>query len=113
MMPEKTTVTPSPRLAAHIEHKQRQRAETMAMLANTPAGRQMNPRQADILSKAIRQAGRMFTVKEVMHDYRVSINTAKTDLRGLAACNALAETKRGRETLFIALPDIPKRLKAA
>ena len=97
----------------HIEERQRHHADMLQWLLQTKEGRNLNARQADILSKAIKHTGRAFTVKEIMHDYQISTNTAKTDLRGLAAIKALAEVKQGREMLFIAMPDIAERLKAA
>lgn len=98
--------------SAYIEARQQQHADTLQWLLQTKAGRHLNERQADILSKAIKHTGRMFTVKEIMHDYQISTNTAKTDLRGLAAIKVLAEVKQGREMLFVAMPDIVERLNA-
>lgn len=95
----------------YLAHKQQEHSKALQWLLDTAVGRNLNPRQADILSKAIKQQGRIFTVKEIMNDYRISENSARADLKGLVAAGALTEAKdTGRLKLFIALPDIPSRL---
>ena len=97
--------------SAYLERRQQEHRQAVQWLLDTAAGRNLNARQADILSKAIRQQGRMFTVKEIMSDYQISENSARADLKGLVAAGALTEAKdKGRLKLFIALPDIQGRL---
>lgn len=95
--------------SGHLARKQAEQKAAAEWIA--ASGGQLNKRQTDILTKAAKTAGRIFTVKEICTDYQISTNTAKADLNGLIAAGALAAVPNTRPQEYISLPDIPKRLK--
>lgn len=94
---------------AYLERKQQEHQTLLQWLLQSGKGRRLNKRQADILSKAIKQSGRVFTLNEIRNDYQISLNTAKADLNGLTAAGALAALPDTRPQAYIALPGIAER----
>ncbi|ELA9340984.1 Fic family protein [Vibrio parahaemolyticus] len=66
--------------------------------------------QKDILKKATKEPGRIFTVKEVANSYVISDNTARTYLNYLVKNKLLLQTKDGRTTLYLSPSDLRSRL---
>ena len=67
--------------------------------------------QKDILKKATKDPGRIFTVKEISNSYAISENTARSYLNNLSSTNKLLlSTKDGRMTLYLSPSDLRKRL---
>ena len=74
----------------------------------------LNFTQKDIIKKAIKNPGRVFTALEVSADYDISANTARKYLNELVKYKILANYKDGRTILYIApanLQDILKKAK--
>jgi len=67
---------------------------------------ELNSRQKQIMSVAISNPGKIFSISEAMENLNISYNTARTDLQKLAKLGFMRGHKEGRETLFIA----PKNL---
>lgn len=72
----------------------------------------LNRRQLALLSDALREPGRVYTFSGHAGIHRVTHETARTDLRGLAARGWLAERTQGRRVLFSAPSDLSRRLQA-
>lgn len=66
--------------------------------------------QKDILKKATKEPGRIFTVKEISNSYSISENTARTYLSALVNYKLLLQTKDGRTILYISPSDLRTRL---
>lgn len=69
--------------------------------------------QKDILKKATKEPGRIFTVKEIASAYVISGNTARTYLNALVKDKLLLQTKEGRTLLYLSPSDLRVRLKAS
>lgn len=69
--------------------------------------------QKDILKKAIKNAGRIFTAKEIASDYGISLNTARSHLSKLEKEKLLYVAKDSKTMLFISPADLNMRLKAS
>lgn len=69
--------------------------------------------QKDVLKKATKEPGRIFTVKEVANSYVISDNTARTYLNLLVKNKLLLQTKDGRTTLYLSPSDLRERLTAS
>ncbi|WP_286640183.1 Fic family protein [Thiopseudomonas alkaliphila] len=69
--------------------------------------------QKDILKKATKEPGRIFTVKEIANSYMISDNTARTYLNSLVKYKLLLQTKDGRTILYLSPSDLRVRLKAS
>jgi Fic family protein len=69
----------------------------------------LNHRQRAVISHALRHPGAAYNAKGHMTSHGVSLNTAKSDLDGLAKLELLK--KQGRPTYYIAPADLNLRLK--
>lgn len=67
--------------------------------------------QKDILKKATKEPGRIFTVKEIANSHMISDNTARTYLNLLVTNKLLLQTKDGRTVLYLSPSDLRMRLK--
>ncbi|MDD5359192.1 MAG: Fic family protein [Sulfurovaceae bacterium] len=66
--------------------------------------------QKDVVKKAIKEAGRVFTAKEIAIDYSISENSARKYLNELASHQLLFTSKKGKSIMYIATNDIRNRL---
>ncbi|MDO8212112.1 Fic family protein [Conexibacter sp. CPCC 206217] len=71
----------------------------------------LNGRQLALLSAALRQPGETYTFGGHAQSHRVTHETARTDLRALAARGLLEEHRQGRRALFTAPADLGERLR--
>lgn len=69
-------------------------------------------RQIQILQKAAKEPGKIFSAKEISNEYGISDNTARKDLNQLADLKLLATLKSGKSTNYISPNDLLERLKA-
>ncbi|MEH3021990.1 MAG: Fic family protein [Pseudomonas oryzihabitans] len=97
---------------AYLERRRQEFYELMDWLAESGVGKTLNYRQGHLLKKVLRHPGRIFTVKELTHDYDVSDNTARADLEKLVKLKVLARTREGKHHFYIARSDAAERLKA-
>lgn len=71
----------------------------------------LNDRQIQILQKAIKEKGYIFTAREICNEYGISENTARSDLKGLFELNLLGQFKTGNSISYIAPSDLIERLQ--
>lgn len=72
---------------------------------------ELNGRQLALLSDAIRRPDALYSFESHAASNRVSHETARSDLRNLAARGILVQRRRGRKHLFEPAPDLPERLQ--
>lgn len=96
----------------YIETKKRAYYELMGWLDETGISKELNYRQVDLLKKVIRNPGRMFYVKEVVHDYDITEGTARSDLDKLVKLKVLGKVRDGKTYLYIARNDAEANLKS-
>lgn len=68
--------------------------------------------QKDIIKKATKEPGRIFTVKEVSNSYAISDNTARKNLNALVTEKLIYSLKDGRSTNYISSNNLIQRLSA-
>jgi Fic family protein len=71
----------------------------------------LNGRQLALLSDAIRHQDSLYSFDGHAASHRVSHETARSDLRQLAARGLLVQRRKGRQHLFDPAPDLPDRLR--
>ena len=89
-------------LLSYLQNKSIEFEEISKLLNSSDIGRDLNFVQKDIVKKAIKEAGRIFIVKEISNDYDISENTARTYLKMLVKNRILIEYKDGRSMGYIA-----------
>ncbi|NWB52178.1 Fic family protein [Pseudomonas sp. F8002] len=72
---------------------------------------ELNYRQGHLLKKVLSHPGRIFTAKELTHDYDISENTARKDLEKLASLKAFLKVQEGKSFLYVARNDAEQHLK--
>ncbi len=98
-------------LFGYLDAKSREFKEVLVLLEDSDIGEELNFIQKDIVKKAMKNPGRIFTVKEITNDYDISENTARKYLKALAKHKILATFKEGRTTNYIALANIREVLE--
>lgn len=83
-------------------------SKTAPFIANLPI--KLNERQIQILQKAVKERGYIFTVKEIGNEFGVTENTARADLKQLLKLGLLGEMKIGRTVGYISLDDLSRKL---
>ncbi len=71
----------------------------------------LNGRQLALLIDAIHNPNAIYSFDSHALSHRISHETARSDLRGLAGGGLLVKRRRGRRHLFEPAPDLPERLK--
>lgn len=95
----------------YLEGKKREYYDLMAWLDEEGISDKLNYRQGQLLRKAIKSPGRIFTVKEVKNDFNISDNTARADLNALVKLKVLVQGKDGKTIQFISRADASSNLK--
>jgi Fic family protein len=72
---------------------------------------ELNGRQLALLSDAVRRPEALYSFDSHASSNRVSHETARSDLRSLAARGLLTRRRKGRKHIFEPAPDLPTRLK--
>jgi len=90
----------------YLDEKGREFEEVVDLLESSTLADNLNFIQKNIVKKAMKNPGRIFTVKEVTNAYDVSENTARKYLKILASYKLLAPLKEGRMVKYVALADI-------
>ncbi len=93
-------------LLGYLQAKSREFEEIDALLSGSKIGEKLNFVQKDIVKKAIKTPGRIFTAKEVLVDYDISANSARKYLNMLVDDKILIGSKRGKSVVYIAHSDI-------
>lgn len=71
----------------------------------------LNGRQLALLTDAVRDPDASYSFEGHAASHRVSHETARSDLRGLAGRGMLVQRRKGRKHIFEPAPDLPDRLK--
>jgi len=95
----------------YLARKKREYHEMMNWLEETGIADALNYRQGQLLRKALRSPGRVFTAKEIKNDFGVSENTARADLQALVKLKVLASSRDGKVVHYIARGDAQEHLK--
>ena len=98
-------------LFLYLDEKSQEFEEVVDLLENSRLSDDLNFIQKNIVKKAMKNPGRVFTVKEISNAYEVSDNTARKYLKKLAEYKLLAPLKEGRVVKYIALADIKNVLE--
>jgi len=98
-------------LQQYLQVKADEFHQVMELLENSKYST-LNFVQKDLLKKATKAPGRIFTVKEVANSYVISENTARTYLRALVEHKLLLLTKEGRTAMYVSPSDLRSRLTA-
>ena len=95
----------------YFEDKRRESVELMTWLDTLQLQVELNYRQAHFLKKVLQHPGRIFTPKELTHDYDISENTARKDLEKLVGMKLLFKVQEGKGFLYLAREDAEANLK--
>ena len=98
-------------LFSYLNEKSRELKEVLILLENSKIGDRLNFIQKDIVKKAMKNPGRVFTTKEIVKDYDISSNTARKYLKDLVKYKILASFKEGRTINYISLANIREVLR--
>lgn len=81
-------------------------------LEGTEWGSVLHFTQKDLIKKALKEPGRVFTTKEVASSYSITPNTARTRLNELVKMKLFLRSKDGRTMIYIAPSDLAAKLNA-
>jgi Fic family protein len=95
-------------LHAYLAQQQRLIEEGQALLEAYP---QLNYRQRLVIQDALRHPNKYYTVREHEGEFRVTYNTARSDLIGLVGAGLLERIKPGKEAMYRAPRNLVARLK--
>lgn len=100
-------------LEYYISEKQKHFSAFLGEIAKLTAHSAItfNDRQIQILQKAVKNTGIIFTVKEISNQFSIAENTARADLKMLADLNLLGQLKSGNALAYIAPNDLLSRLQ--
>ncbi|WP_223270200.1 hypothetical protein [Colwellia sp. C1TZA3] len=82
------------------------------ILEKTTWGNTLNFIQKDLIKKAVKEPGRIFSAKEVSNSYSISANTARAYLAKLAELKLFLTTKDGKTLIYIAPSDLLSKLNS-
>ncbi len=97
-------------LLRYLQKKSQEFEEVSELLNSSPIGQALNFIQKDIVKKAIKNPGRVFTSNEIVSDYDISENTARKYLNELVKYKILASYKEGRRVNYISPSTIRETL---
>lgn len=98
-------------LLEYLQEKSREFEEMTTLLQASSVGDKLNFIQKDIIKKAIKNPGRVFTALEVAADYDIAANTARKYLNEMAKSKLLANYKDGRTVAYLAPANLYEILK--
>jgi len=99
-------------LLEYLQEKSREFEEMTTLLQASSIGDKLNFIQKDIIKKAIKNPGRVFTALEVAADYDIAANTARKYLNEMAKSKLLANYKNGRTVAYLAPANLYEILKS-
>lgn len=95
---------------SYLKHRTQEYYETLTWLENSPINSQLNFAQREVLKKAVKNPGRIFTVKEIKNDFGITDNTARSYLNNLVKLKLLIRSKDGKTVQYIAPANLRERL---
>ncbi len=93
----------------YIAHKQAEIRQSVALLRKVP---DINGRQRELLSNALKKPDRIYTIYGHQQVQQISYQTARNDLFGLADKKFLSVSKSGKTFQFLPVEKLPQMLKA-
>ncbi len=99
-------------LTVYLNSKAEEFQKIAEELEKTKWGSVLNFIQKDLIKKAVKEPGRVFTVKEVSNSYSIAHNTARTHLNKLVDLKLLLDSKDGKTVIYIAPSDLASKLNA-
>lgn len=100
-------------LTNYLNNKVSEFKEISESLEKTVWGNALNFIQKDLIKKALKEPGRIFSIKEVSNSYSITDNTSRAYLNKLTELKLFLSTKDGRKTIYIAPSDLLKKLNSA
>jgi len=100
-------------LLAYLQKKSLEYEEVTKLLKDSSLNEKLNFVQKDIIKKAIKNPGRVFTGLEISVDYDVAPTTARKYLNELVKYKILGNYKDGRTKAYIAPANLHELLKKA
>jgi len=97
-------------LIAHLKEKQKSYDDFLTLLKDSDLIGELKPRQLDILKKACREPGRIFTAASIGNEYSIALNTARSDLEKLAGLKLLLPHKMEKTKCYIAPADLMEKI---
>ncbi|WP_206542502.1 Fic family protein [Pseudomonas sp. TTU2014-080ASC] len=97
-------------LGSYLNQKAKEFEEISAVLERTTWGSTLTFIQKDLIKKAVKEPGRVFTVKEIANSYSISDNTARGHLTKLVEQKLFFCSKDGRAIIYIAPSDLASKL---
>lgn len=97
-------------LKTYLGNKSNEFRKIAEILEKTSWGNKLNFIQKDLIKKAVKEPGRIFSAKEVSNSYTISANTARTYLAKLAELKLFLTTKDGKTLIYIAPSDLLSKL---
>ncbi len=98
------------RLGEHIRHEQEKIERSRAFLR---IAKGLNLRQRLLLEHALRHPLTQYTVKSHANSNGIVLATSRADLEELVRLRLMTTAKRGKQVLYIASPDLEKKLTRA
>jgi Fic family protein len=95
-------------LSAYLARKMKETKEITDLLHGS---NDLNLRQIGILGDALRDSGEQFTITPQSRRYKVTYETARSDLMGLEELGLLERTKRGKKYVFLPVHDLAPKLR--
>lgn len=95
-------------LQLYLQRKRDEQRDAKLLLVHVD---ELNGRQQALLTHAIKNAGHVYTFAGHARSNRITHETARSDLTGLAERGLLSRGRRGRTYIFEPPPDLPQRLK--
>ncbi|WP_037587007.1 Fic family protein [Stenoxybacter acetivorans] len=89
-------------LFAYLDKKQQQFLDTLSWLGKTTLSQKLNAKEMILLKRAIKNQGKIFTVKEVKNYFGITDNSARKYLEHLADYKIFLKTNNGRSVYYIA-----------
>lgn len=99
-------------LKRYLNHKASEFKKISETLEKTSWGNKLNFIQKDLIKKAVKEPGRVFSAKEISNSYSISENTSRSYLAKLAEMKLFLSTKDGRTIIYIAPSDLLSKLKS-
>ena len=99
-------------LLAYLQKKSVEYEEITNILKDSSLNEQLNFVKKDIIKKAIKNPGRVFTGLEISADYDISPTTARKYLNELVSYKILATYKDGKTKAYIAPANLYETIKA-
>lgn len=99
-------------LKKYLDSKANEFQKISEILEKTIWGNKLNFIQKDLIKKAVKEPGRVFSAKEVSNSYSISENTARSYLAKLAEMKLFLSTKDGRTIIYIAPSNLLSKLNS-